>query len=165
MVADAHRFAAAFKLCNLVDAQLGERRGGDRRPKWKKDLWSDDTLRRYALLVKKLATDWEWIKSTYEPYSPDSSTWLEELFTMPMFKSMLEVYPKLTRNLLSRITDDALSSRDREPIGLACVHAAHELGITEIYTENGETLPPVKTLREYYEKGLKLPPVNPPKQS
>lgn len=158
MVADLARFAPALKLCNLLDAELGERRGGDRRPKWKRDLWSEDMLKRYALLVKKLATDWEWIKGTYEPYTPDSSKWLEEIFTMPMFNAMLQAYPKLTRELLLRIADNDLNPRDREPIGLACVHAAHELSIEVIYGENNESLPPAKTLREYYEKGLKLLP-------
>lgn len=155
MVADAIRFAPAFRLCNLVEASLNERRGGDRRPKWKRECWSNDTLNRYATLVKKLATDWEWIKSTYEPYSPDSATWLDEIFTMPVFNSMLQVYPKLTRDLLMRIADDTLSARDREPIALACVHAAYELGIAEIYKQNGDSLPQAQTLREYYEKGLK----------
>lgn len=158
MVADMVRFAPAFRLCNLLEAVLGEKRGGDRRPKWKRDLWSEDVLKRYASLVKKLATDWEWIKGTYEPYRPDSSTWLEEIATMPVFNAMLQAYPRLTRDLLLRIADDNLNSRDREPIGLACVHAAYELGITETYGENDEALPLAKTLREYYEKGLRLTP-------
>jgi hypothetical protein len=133
-----------------------KQRGGDQRAKWKKDLWSDDFLKKYASYVKKLANDWEWIKSTYQSYIPDSTAWLDDIFTMPMFKSMLQVYPKLTRDLLLRIADESLSARDREPIGLACMHAAYEMNIAETYKENSEPVPPSKTLREQYEKGMRL---------
>jgi hypothetical protein len=144
-----------MNLLLLVSERLKTRkRSGDTRPEEIKKLWSnEDNLRTFATLVKQLAVHWEWIKSTYEPYSPDSTTWLQELPTMPMFKTMCNSYPKLTSELLSRAADNNLSSRDREPVALACVHAFHELGFADIYAGNGQPEPTAETLRSYYEKG------------
>jgi hypothetical protein len=62
-VADASHFAPAFRLGNLVDAQLGERRGGDTRNQAIQQMWSnEEVLKRYALLVDELAPVWTTIK-------------------------------------------------------------------------------------------------------
>jgi hypothetical protein len=136
-----------------------KKRGGDTRPEEIKRLWSnEDNLKIFAALVKNLAVDWEWIKSTYEPYSPDSSTWLQEMPTMRMFETMCSSYPKLTSELLSRVANNTLSPRDREPVALACVHAFHESGFADIYARNKQPEPTAETLRGYYEKGVALNP-------
>ena len=118
MVADAIRFAPAFRLCNLIDAELGKKRGGDQRPQWMKELWSDDGCKQFAMEVRKLKVDWDWIKSNYS-LGFSSSEWLDELKKRTEFQAMLAKYPKLTDDLLNRITDDGLAKRDREPVALA----------------------------------------------
>jgi hypothetical protein len=142
---------------NMITRRQG--RGGDRRAKWKKELWSKDNLKRYVRLVRELAPKWTWIKSNdYDPQFSTPQEWVDDLRSRTEFSALFADCKKLTDDLLLRVTDTSLSSTEREPVALACVHAAHELRIIEIYAENGELPPSTRTLRGYYENGVELIP-------
>jgi hypothetical protein len=120
-------------------ADVSKRHGGDQRPEWKKELWSEDKLVQFTLLVKGLAPKWKWIKSNdYDPSFFKPQEWVDELRKRPEFSGLFSTYKELTDNLLLRVTDNNLSEADRQPVPLACVHAAHELGVIKTYIQNGE---------------------------
>jgi hypothetical protein len=166
---DLKILASGFELFGPDSIELTEltvkRRGGDQRPKWKKELWSRDSLKRYAILVKDLAPKWSWVKSNeYDSKFFAPQEWVDEVRKRPEFAGLFGNSNRLTDDLLLRITDSNLSDTDREPTALACIHAAYELGIIDRYAENAES-PSAETLRDYYLKGVKLIPNDPTKQS
>jgi hypothetical protein len=149
-----------------IFADTSKRRGGDQRPEWKKELWSEDKVRQFALLVKELTPKWRWIKSNdYDPSFFKPHEWIDELRKRPDFSGLFSAYKELTDDLLLRLTDNNLSEADRQPLRLACMHAAHELGVVKRYIQNGKKPPSVNTLIDWYKKGLKLIPKNRMKQS
>src|SRR5215216_3543707 len=131
MVADAIRFAPAFRLCNLVEAQLGDRRGGDTRHQAIKEMWSADVLKRYARLVDELAPVWTTIKGlAHHCDSADSQKeWVSSVLERRAIKNLVAEYLKLTEDVLRRAVDNTLKKIDREPRLLAYFHAALELEV------------------------------------
>jgi hypothetical protein len=150
------RMAKAAKLRDTI--MLETRRGGNKNPQEIKELWTEENYRRFVLLVKELIPKWAWIKSNgYDPaffFTPQE--WITSLRDRLEFSGLFGGYTRLTDDLLQRVTDSNLSMADREPTSLACVHAARELSITDIYKKYGKREPAASTLRTYYKKGKKL---------
>lgn len=142
-------------------------RGGDQSPEWLKELWSNDNLKKYASMVKDLAPKWLWVKSNgYDShFFSTPQEWVIELRQRSEFAGLFGSYRRLTDDLLLRITDIGLSEADRQPIPLACLHAAHEFEIIDKYKTNQDRLPPVGTLRKKYLKGAALLSSSQTKQS
>ena len=150
-------YSRMAKAAALRDSVMAEtRRGGDRNPKEIQELWNDSNCARFAQLVKELAPKWSWVKSCYDPQFSSLEVWISEVRDRTEFSAFFGRYKKLTNNLLLRVTSESLSEDDRAPIGLACMHAAHELGIADIYQKHGKPEPASSTLRSYYLRGMKL---------
>lgn len=167
-VADAARFAPAFRIGNLIDAQIGERRGGDTRAQEIQQMWSnEEVLKRYALLVDELAPVWTTIKGLAHHCDSEESQkeWVTSVLERRAIKNLVAEYSKLTEDVLRRAVDNTLNKIDREPRLLAYFHAALELDVNI----NGETLsvmdaylkyedkpPAPSTLKTPYDKGKAL---------
>lgn len=131
-------------------------RGGDWRDQAIQELWSNSNCKRFADLVRELAPKWNWIKSNdYDPRFSTQQEWVTEVRNRTEFQGLFGGYKRLTDDLLLRVTDTSLSTADREPVALACVHAARELDIMDIYQNCGRPEPAASTLKGYYKRGLR----------
>jgi hypothetical protein len=149
-------------------------RGGDQRASEIKQLWAnEDNLKGFARLAKKLQPTWRMIKSNVDSIRILQSQELAEEWVSNMWENRDEVrifasrYPAFTRELLSRAVDKTLKKVNREPVTLACYHAALEfkanvngerLSIVDVYLkyDKDKQLPAPTTLRTYYSVGLSL---------
>lgn len=155
-LADSKHLVDGLVLMQWIQERLEETRGGDRNPREIHDLWSDENCIRFAEMVKELLPKWSWAKTNdYDEEFSTPAEWVSEVRQRNGFSALFGDCLALTDDLLLRITDNKLDKADKEPLALACVHAAAELGIAEIYQECGRGLA-ASTLRNYYRKGLEL---------
>jgi hypothetical protein len=147
--------------------------GGDHRAQRIKLFWSDrENIKGFANLVNNLLPTWRFIKGNVDwkvtPPMESRELWLEEMLNRGEVKLCKSKYPRLTKDLLYRAIDYQSKRVDREPIALACYHAAFEftiddndgepLSIIEMYRKfNAEGKQPAPTtLVTYYRRGLSL---------
>jgi hypothetical protein len=151
------QYLRVAKAAKLRDVLLTiTRRGGDRSPKEIQEYWNDANCKRFAMLVTELAPKWAWLKSNYGPNFSTPLEWIEEIRERDGFPGLFRGYKRLTNDLLLRVTDSTLTSTDREPMSLAYLHSARELGICDMYQKYGKPEPTVSTLSVYYLRGKKL---------
>lgn len=130
-------------------------KGGDQRPESVRTVW-DKYLVRFSVKVDELLPLWKHIKEFCEP---SDINW-NESFRNHSCEDVCDSYSKtpeaLPDELLLRANDKKLTKRDREPLALACLHAAHLLGITRAYIALGKRPPKIETLRRRYHESKRL---------
>lgn len=136
------RFAIGVNLgLKVQEVMSSSKRGGDKRPQEIQRLWSDDeTLKGFARLVEELLPSWKWIKANVDSSASMSSDrqqeWTSEMWKRDEIKPFAAKHPRFTKEILGRAVDNTINKTHREPVPLACYHAALEFEVKI----NGETL-------------------------
>lgn len=136
---DLIKLARGFEL---LDGDLEiTKPGGDTRTQEIQQMWADvDILKGYARFVGELLSSWKWIKANVDLSASMSldrqQKWVSEMWQRDEIKSFAAKHPKFTEKILARAVDNGLNKAHRQPVPLACFHAALEFEVTI----NGETL-------------------------
>ncbi|HKQ04829.1 MAG TPA: hypothetical protein VJ464_06835 [Blastocatellia bacterium] len=145
-------------------------RGGDWRNQAIQKMWADtEMLKRFAILVDELLPTWKFIKSSVywkgQGGVDRRREWVSEMWRRDEIKLFVAKFPKFTEDLLARAVDPNRKQVNREPLALACYHAALELhtnfnneqlSIMDLYVKCEQAKPSPSTLKAYYKKGTPL---------
>ncbi|PWT73023.1 MAG: hypothetical protein C5B59_14375 [Bacteroidetes bacterium] len=137
----------AMELADL-EREAIKRRLPKLKPSRTKSQWkSEDNLRRFAEKVGARRLLFQCMKNMYEQCCFDAG-WVEDLKQDELFKILSRNVPKHSITWAVRhIGDENLSAREKEPVSMACEMARQELDLPE---------QDVPTLRNYYQRGIKL---------
>jgi hypothetical protein len=157
-------------LLEIVERRAIIMSGGDTRQPEIKQMWADnDVLKGYARLVEELRPTWRWIKANVDATASMSlerqQEWASDMWERDEIKPFTAKHPRFTKDVLARAVDSTISKAHREPVPLACHHAALEFEVSI----NGEYLtiidahlkyegkkPSPSTLVSYYRTGCTL---------
>jgi hypothetical protein len=168
-LAEMRRLEKGYKLMlELWDEVSG--RGGDRRSEVIQQVWStDNILWGFARYVGEILPSWKWIKANVDSSASMSldrqKEWVSEMWQREEIKSFAAKRPKFTEEVLARAVDSTLKKADREPVALACFHAALEFkvkiddeisSIMDAHLKYEGKKPAPSTLVSYYKKGRPL---------
>lgn len=144
--------------------------GGDWRDQAIQKMWAaPDTLSSYAKMVDQLWSTWRFIKSNIfwkgEVDEEKRRDWVAKMWEDATIKAFAAKHSKFTQDLLARAVDYGEKEVNREPLALACFHAALEfktsingesISIVDLYLKCQRPEPSPSTLATYYKKGASL---------